>query len=248
MDTAQAREMVDQLREWFGDPEDLDPELITYVCDSDIGTSIKHPLVYSILHHDVLNARVNAQLRQKKIAVAEAYRDGEWYSYVFLHERPYRVDAFTVIEHLLEDGEYWELLGSVWTDSENIWQNYEVWRDLLTESREDRERMMSEEERAELAALPSEFTIYRGAPRTEEFDIPGLSWTLDRQRGEWFAHRSIRFGTETRRDAVLHTATVNKADVLAFFDGRGEREIVVLPEDVNDPLTTIVEPAEKNGE
>ena len=47
---------------------------------------------------------------------------------------------------------------------------------------------MEQEERKALAALPDRLTIYRGV-HIKKGTLRGLSWTLDRERAEWFANR-----------------------------------------------------------
>ena len=81
---------------------------------------------------------------------------------------------------------------------------------------------MDEEERKALAALPDRLTIYRGV-HIKKGTLRGLSWTLDRERAEWFANRWAK-----RRPYVVE-AEVLKSDVRAHFLARGEAEIVVLP-------------------
>ena len=60
---------------------------------------------------------------KRKNWLQKAKADGDWNSYIFLHERPYRVGA---LEYASESGlgqspsEYWRLVGGVWLDLENI--------------------------------------------------------------------------------------------------------------------------------
>jgi hypothetical protein len=54
----------------------------------------------------------------------------------------------------------------------------------------------------------------------------GLSWTLDREKAQWFANRWLSL--KRRRPIVLQTVA-RKADVMAYFAGRNEQEIVVHP-------------------
>lgn len=204
--------------------EELSPELVPYIMEGSFGPYINHPLVQSIPHSPVMNRRANLMLAHKKEALEEALATGKWNSVVFLHERPFRLNA--LLEHVPSDippSEYWPIVSSVWTDSENIWQNVDVWMDLWAAPYHSPELIMDEDEMAAFNALPELITVYRGTQK----GLPlGLSWTTDRERAEWFANR---FG---RDDPVVTEGTVNKGDVLAYFLGRGESEIVVLPYDV----------------
>jgi hypothetical protein len=112
--------------------EPLDPELQPWVEDGPIGPMLKHPLVYQI---GIINGWANRSLRYKQEALTRATEERDWHTVVFLHERPWRADALyklvQVYGDALPDQTYWELVGSVWTDSENIWQNEMIWEDLL---------------------------------------------------------------------------------------------------------------------
>jgi hypothetical protein len=215
--------------------EDLDPELSRCMIDDpDFGSSIKHPLVFSILHNPKMNAMFNAMLRQKKEAVQRAVEKENWDSYVWLHERAYRLDAFLDIrDSIAKPEDYWSLLGSIWLDSENIWQNLDEWR-LLFEfpERGCMEHFMEEGDRQVFniaenkGGMPPTFQIYRGFNTDGGED--GFSWTLDRARAKWFARRYAH------KDCMPMVAvgTVGRKDVIGYMTGRDEQEIVVLPENV----------------
>lgn len=221
-------------REWFElmmRDEKLDPELEAWIDDTgSMGPMIKHPLVYDLTGVQ-FPAPANERLKYKKAALAKAIEEKRWESAVFLHERPHRAHALwkIAVEHGAEiDNEtYWGLVGGVWVDSENIYQNEEEWEYLFESERPGREHMMDEEEQAALAALPDTLTVYRGCHR--ELNEDGLSWTLDRDRAAWFARR---FADVTGADPIVHVGEVRKADVMAYFLGRNEAEIVLINPDV----------------
>lgn len=206
----------------LGKQEELDPELQGYLETLDtFGNSIRHPLVYSIMHFPQMNAWVNQQLRAKREALQRAERDCDWHSYIWLHERPYRIEAFQEIEDNLTDEQYWYLLGKAWIDSENIRQNPDVWFDLLQADRDSRPAIMVEGERSDLRDMPAVIPVYQGHTVSRD---DGMSWTIDLATAEWFAHRFAWL--ESDRPA-LSIGTVKRADVLAYFTGRNESEIVV---------------------
>ena len=144
------------LAELLGRQEELDPELACCETQSTIGPVIKHPLLFAVPYAPVMNAMINEAFRAKKAAVAEAKNTGRWDHYLWLHERPYRVHAFARIAAQLDDCTYWEQLGRLWTDSENIFEAEALWLRLLTDPARAANRglMMTGEERAHLAALP----------------------------------------------------------------------------------------------
>lgn len=224
------------LQELLMTQEDLDPELeLCLIQEGMFGPSIKHPLVYSMVHTPNMNALVNRQLRQKKEALSRACAEQKWHSYVYLHERPYRLDAFMDIrDAILKSEDYWRLLGDIWIDSENIWQNADNWRDLFEEpERGSMEYFMDDDDRQVLklpenkGGMPFNFTVYRGFHYDGGED--GFSWTLDKQRAIWFAKR-LCGPDET---PMVATGTVGRKDVIGYMTGRNELEIVALPENVH---------------
>ena len=81
---------------------------------------------------------------------------------------------------------------------------------------------MDEEEYAVYQSLEDPVTVYRGVTSYNAKNIKALSWTLDRDTAEWFAHR---FGEE----GTVYEAQISKEHILAFFNGRNESEVVVDP-------------------
>jgi hypothetical protein len=222
-------ELPAQQREWYEtmlSPEPLDPELVPYVDeDGPFGAMLKHPLVFDMTGV-TFPGQANKQLRYKKAALAKAHERKDWNTVVYLHERPYRADALLALVRErgdeISDEDYWDLVGDVWVDSENIWQNEETWEELLGSDRPGREHMMDEEEQAALAALPDTLTVYRGC--WAEVNEDGLSWTTDRAKAGWFAKR---FADAHEQTPIVLVAEVDKANVVAHFLGRGESEVVV---------------------
>jgi hypothetical protein len=87
--------------------------------------------------------------------------------------------------------------------------------------------MMDESEQAALAALPDPVPVFRGF--SLDGSERGFSWTVDRHRAEWFAHRFASLGGEAR----VACGTVAKAKVIAYLLSREESQVLALPEDVS---------------
>lgn len=203
--------------------EPLHPDLEEHLVVTDFGRMVHHPLVIEIMPRPAL---VNHRYEEKRKALDEAKAAGNWRQVVWLHERPYRLDAFMSISDLLDDDNYWSLLADIWIDSENIWQNLDQWRQLFESTRSG--SPMTDEEEAALAAMPDPVPVYRGG--VEDANEYGLSWTTDRERAEWFAVRM----TGDDEVGVVLDGLVAKKDVAAYFMGRGESEIVVFDADLVD--------------
>jgi hypothetical protein len=139
-------------------------------------------------------------------------------------DRPLRTEVLRRVVRAAKgvwtEGTY-EMARDVWTDSESIYQHWGMWVSLWR-SMPEPHCTMDADERAVFDALPDEITIYRGYAKGHV--RLGLSWTLDRDRAEWFARRFSLLGYEPR----LVTATIPKTQAFAFFNSRSEREIVAL--------------------
>jgi hypothetical protein len=200
--------------------EPLDPELVEYLHD----TNLFHPLLYELSVDRDRAARTNRLYRNKVIGLNRAKEERDWDTCVWLHERPYRLDAFIDIGGNMTDQQYWQLLCLVWVDSENIRQNADRWRELWNSSRPAKLTAMTERERGALAEMPAEFVIYRGF--SDGF-YQGMSWTIDRSKAIGFARRH---GAKPG----LATARAKRENVHAFFDEHEEREIVIDRFDILD--------------
>lgn len=172
--------------------------------------------------NELTNDQANKVYDYKKKAVDEAIKDKDIDSYLWLHERAYRVEA---ILYALEDWwkpskkEYWEVIANVWTDTENVYENHLAWEQLLFLEFSDSHLMMDEEDTKFFNELPNTITIYRGG-----VDDNGYSWTLDKEKAEWFASR-FNF------DYEVFEKTINKSDAIAYLSDRNESEIIYRKED-----------------
>ncbi len=73
---------------------------------------VHHPLVIASLTRDA--SSINRTYREKLDSVKKAEADGDWSKYVFLHERPYRLDALlsaTKRGLKKKPPEFWSLVG-----------------------------------------------------------------------------------------------------------------------------------------
>jgi len=195
--------------------EELHPDLQPYLEEGAIGLQLRHPLVYLVPLWG--NGHANALYEHKVKGVKDALANNKYSSYIFLHERPYRLDAFTLIQSKLSDTQYWSLLSDIWTDTENQWQGLKKWKQLLSSNRPSRHYLMNEEEFNLLQSLPDEVTIYRGCQAG--INENGLSWTLNKKKAEFFAKRFSKEG-------IILERKIPKSNIIAFLNGRGEFEVI----------------------
>jgi hypothetical protein len=105
-------------------PEPLDKALEPWIGDSILGAALKHPLVFMVPYTPHHNKMANKALRYKREAIARALTSRQFGTVIFLHEKPYRIEALfdLACEHRMSAEEFWPLLGEVWTNVENLWQ------------------------------------------------------------------------------------------------------------------------------
>lgn len=218
-------------------PEPLHEDLVPYLGKGVLGQSLRHPLVFHVAYTETMNKLINQQYRVRVEERERFIREGNWSSFVFLHERAYRLNALDEViwGHDVTDPKIvWPLVAETWTDSENIHENLDQWREMWDLDLPHRyELTMDDEDRAAFDALPEVIDVYRGVGHPDA--VEGLSWTTDREKAVWF---SRRFEGLADRTPILVSGKVEKNDVLAHLLGRGESEIVVLPENVMNVETT----------
>lgn len=191
-----------------------------------LGFVLQHPLVYFVPFFPQMAAYANEMLRQKEAALKAAIENKGWGKAVFLHERPWRCEAFSRHADHMDDTDYWSLLAQIYTDSENVDENFETWADLLTSSRPGRAAFMHADEQAFLSRLPEEIQVYRGGA---DESVTDFSWTVDEGVAAWFAQRTVDLAGGSGPGVVLE-GRVLKRDVIGFKNNRDEAEIVVAPE------------------
>lgn len=207
-----------------GGDEPLCPELAAYHERGGRFEMIRHPLLYSVPHFKLKNRECNLRLKLQEAELEEAVEAGDWGRAVFLHERPHRLLAFLGYRSRMKYDTARELLRDIWTDSENIWQNKQKWGRQLRWLRSRGWTMVDEPELFD--ELPDEIEIFRGAHYSETSKAKlGFSWTTERKIAEWFMKRFNQRGK-------LWTGIVEKKAIVGHLTGRGESEIIALPEDL----------------
>jgi hypothetical protein len=200
--------------------EPLHEDLLPYYEDGGAFPMLRHPLIMSVPHSNGMNAFLNEQYKHKKEHAENLLKKKQYESYIYLHERPYRLQTFKKVEKHLDDMKYWGVLAEIWRDSENIWQNKSEWKSLLNSKRKYRDEFMSEEDRHYFDKMPEVVTVYRGY--TEGKNEKGFSYTTDKSKAEWFSKRNFA------KEGKVLTRKVNKSDIFAYTNERGENEVIIL--------------------
>ena len=105
----------------------------------------------------------------------------------------------------------------------------------------DKRLFMDENELRDYDAMPDTLRVYRGCYRTElRRHVFGISWTTRQDVAEFFAWR---FNAQDSSRIVVAT-DIAKADILAYFNGRTEYEVIADVHGSGHTYTTIEQPTQ----
>ena len=125
------------------------------------------------------------------------------------------------VANFLSSEDFGTLLGEAWVKSEYANEDANVSKKEVLElfKRVDKKALMSESELETYSDLDDTLVIYRGVAEGNKQSTKALSWTTSFGKAKWFAER---WGKGT-----VYAADINKEDVFAYFDRKGEDEVVV---------------------
>lgn len=208
--------------------EKLDPVLEMYYRDDPVlGPFVRHPLVYGSA---ALPGMLNRALKVKTEYLDQAIRDKQWDRALWVYERPYRLTILRrwVATGMITTDVLRDLLPHAWTDTELPYQFKGAVRYLFTKA-----GFVTDAPTLWVNALsrsPS-LTVWRGDSGRPSPRRGSWSWSLARGMGAWYARRWAKLGATGPR---LWRGTITPADAWAYFEGRGEAEIVIDPRLVRD--------------
>ncbi len=164
------------------------------------------------------NNFLNQKYRINKEKAENALKNQDYFSYIEAHELPYKLNPLIGIFNKadVDDKIKAELLTYNWVLIENPSVNMQYWTKLFRYFADKKELLMLEEEFEFFNNLPENITIYRGAD-----SIEGISWTLSKEKAEWFAKRFNKNGK-------VFEKTVKKTDCLCYLNDRKEEEIIYI--------------------
>lgn len=175
---------------------------------------LRHPLVYQVpLFHSWKMA--NESYIAKSELLEKYLLEGKPEYAIWLYERPYRLIMFIhwfFDDHRLSLAQARLLLPEVWRDAE---LPYASGRDSLC--RLFKTLGFVSDCDLSVEALPDSFTLFRGSLARHK---RGLSWTRSGMKAAWFASRFNRRGN-------VYSTIATPDMVLAVFNSRGEREVLL---------------------
>lgn len=117
--------------------------------------------------------------------------------------------------HEIDDNEYWTILRALWIENGVCNDLYEYL--FFFSGRKRQHKVMKSADRQALKKLPKQLTIYRGCK--EKTDENKFNWSADRS----FVERYIK----TMEGYYIAEKKINKSEIFAFFNSRGESEIIL---------------------
>lgn len=206
--------------------------------ETDISFIVSHPIFDSQFQFDTINNEMvniieNKDAYKRIIKLYEnKINNTNFVNLLFyLVRKPYLLTFIKFAEPYLSLEDFSSLLAKAWVISENPNQdiNVSISKIIKMFKKADKKYLMDEQEFEIYNNLPETFIAYRGVSKRR--NPKGLSWTINLEKAKWFSNR---FGK-----GYVQQATINKNDVLAYFNSRGEDEIVVNIKNLKD--ITIIE-------
>lgn len=184
---------------------------------------ISNTMIYDRETQDFINLEEEENLAKYREKMSKKIDEADLTYLYMLINKPYRLAFIKYTESYLSSEDLAKFLADAWVSTENPNQDVNCPIPYLTRlfKRCDKRYLMTEEDYKVYDSLPNEFTIYRGV--TPGHTPKGLSWTRNKDKAIWFASR---FNTGSKKGYLL-TTVINKSDVLAYFNTRGEEEILV---------------------
>lgn len=136
------------------------------------------------------------------------------------------------------DRDYWECFRFVFTGVENI--HKALWLEMMESPRPGKNKwLMTKEDRAFLASLPEEVTVYRGCSVN---NVNNLCWTTDLDLARWFANRFNFKSDYFNKDCCVVTGTIAKEDIFAVILDRDEICLICDPAKIKKKKREILPP------
>jgi hypothetical protein len=174
--------------------------------------------------------RIAKAKQEMEQLLREKYASEDWRGFILLHARAFRWRALWQVYPRVDFGTLAELFREVWTDSEDCWRERDIILPLIQEILESgyKSNLFRSEDLHQFNDLPAKVKIYRGAKR---WNVAGMSWTLNRERAEFFAGQSntngIAFQLGKSDLGFVMEKTVLKSRILFYTNERDEEEVVL---------------------
>lgn len=155
-------------------------------------------------------------------AIDKAIEEKNYDYYLYIVEGAFDMLILQDLFDSLEGSEKYRLLKEKYTDADygHDLITREMWEEaILTRSKED------------VNKIPGYFdtlTVYRGNSSESTPPEQAMSWTVDFKVALNFATRL------TGNEATIYEATIKRNDIIDYYDGRREKEIICFPENLRN--------------
>jgi|SRR5688572_27258525 len=142
-----------------------------------------------------------------------------------------KLRLFKSLIPMLSSKGYWYALGRTYTTSSCVDRiSISEKRRLFYDYRPHREYLMTNDERRFLDARAKKVTLYRAMSINEqESGEFGVSWTLDKAVAEFYAFKYQGYEIHRQEEErVVHSVTAEKENLIAYFKGRKEKEVIYV--------------------
>lgn len=171
---------------------------------------------FDLLFDDIGNRSLNEDDSEKILMWASSFE---------------RMDVFLKIKDRINDPRsYWRILRSAYQESDNLYRWKNEIKKCFKSDRPGINQLMNDDERKTFESLQDDLLIHRGMTVSEkQSENFGISWTLDKTVAEYFAYTYGRNIETANNEKTVVSLTVKKKNLIAFFDGRNEKEIIFIP-------------------
>ena len=177
----------------------------------------------SLVIADLINKPEDLSTWRKQVSTLINESDSAFQIYMMI-TKSYALGFLKFARNSLSEKDFASILADAWirTETPNNDPNLSK-KDLLSMFKStDPRLLMDEDDYQRFMDLDDVVTVYRGVTSMNAKNIKALSWTLDRDTAEWFAHRFGENGT-------VYEAQIQKKYIYALFTGRNESEVIVDP-------------------
>ena len=218
----------DGIRELLERYEPLRPELHSYLERSRFGSFIRHPFCNTLVSNMEQCALIHHTIDERTAQADACFEAQDWEGYIGCIEIYSQPEWLAKDADLLPDDRYWNLLSGVYQSQKFTHYSRDVFDKCFRSQRPGRENLMEPGERALLARLPEQFTVYRGFWDEEGFE-DGNAWTLDRRAAVWYANWCWN---NEHEPPTIAQGMVTREDIVAFWNN----DTVIVPRGTVHPV------------
>lgn len=182
-----------------------------------------HPFISTVFDYDgkeLVDLRDAENFRKCRDRYFKAIDGGDLTRIYMLVRTAWKLTWFKFVKDHLSVEDYAKYLEDCWVSEENpnMDVNVSIRESIGYFKKAKKEYLMTPEDYEYYTNIPNKIKVWRGV--AEGRVKLGLSWTDDKSKAEWFMNR---FGSK----GYLLEVVVDKKDILAYFNSRNEKEVVV---------------------